>query len=100
MKANWIDLSWLFFCVVVFAVLFCGCQTPRSSYTNGVIVLMSTTKLAFGWGEYIEVAPGGKVHRKITGEKDKLELIIDNGAVKGAGEGEEVKVKGENHDEN
>lgn len=93
MKANWVDISWLFFCVVVFAVLFCGCQTPRSSYTNGVIMLMSTTKLAFGWGEYIEVAPGGKVHRKIAGEKDRLELVIDNSAMK-------AKEEVENHDEN
>ena len=82
----------LFFASIAILAL-CGCQTPRSSYTNGVILWMGSTALGVGYGEYIEVAPGGKVHRKITGQKDKLELIIDNSAVK-------VKEEVKNHDEN
>ena len=75
--------------------LFCGCQTPRTSYMNGVIFWGSTSAIGIGYGEYIEVAPGGKVERKIKGEKDTLDLKIDNGEVKG----DEVKVKGEGEGE-
>ena len=62
--------------------LLCGCQTPRTSYMNGVIFWTSSTAIGLGYGEYIEVAPGGKVDRKIKGEKDTLHLSIDNGEVK------------------
>lgn len=62
--------------------LLCGCQTPRTSYMNGVIFWTSSTAIGLGYGEYIEVAPGGKVDRKIKGEKDTLHLFIDNGEVK------------------
>lgn len=70
--------------------LLCGCQTPRTSYMNGVIFWGSTSAIGIGYGEYIEVAPGGKVDRKIKGEKDTLHLFIDNGEVKVKGEGEGV----------
>lgn len=72
--------------------LLCGCQTPRTSYMNGVIFWTSSTAIGLGYGEYIEVAPGGKVDRKIKGEKDTLHLFIDNGEVK---EESKSKVEGE-----
>ena len=81
--------------VLVMAWFLSGCQTPRTSYMNGVIFWGSTSAIGIGYGEYIEVAPGGKVDRKIKGEKDTLDLKIDNGEVKG----DEVKVKGEGEGE-
>ena len=73
-------------------VLLSGCQSPSTFYMNGVIVWASTSAFGFGYGEYIEVAPGGKVDRKIKGEKDTLTLKIDNKAVKVEEEGKgEVK---------
>lgn len=69
--------------VLVMEWFLCGCQTPRTSYMNGVIFWGSTSAIGIGYGEYIEVAPGGKVERKINGEKDTLHLAIDNGEVKG-----------------
>ena len=94
MKANAADIVWAAICIVVMGFL-CGCQTPRTSYMNGVIFWGSTSAIGIGYGEYIEVAPGGKVERKIKGEKDTLHLAIDNGEVKG----DEVKVKGEGKEE-
>lgn len=56
-----------------------GCQTPRTSYTNGLIVWCSTSAVGIGWGEYIEVAAGGKLKRVISGKDvEKSELLIDN----------------------
>jgi hypothetical protein len=56
-----------------------GCQTPRTSYTNGLIVWCSTSAVGIGWGEYIEVAAGGKLKRVISGnDVEKSELLIDN----------------------
>lgn len=56
-----------------------GCQTPRTSYTNGLIVWCSTSAIGIGWGEYIEVAAGGKLKRVISGKDvEKSELLIDN----------------------
>lgn len=74
--------------------LLCGCQTPRTSYMNGVIFWTSSTAIGLGYGEYIEVAPGGKVDRKIKGEKDTLHLFIDNGEVKEESKSK-VEVEGE-----
>lgn len=62
--------------------LLCGCQAPRTSYMNGVIFWTSSTAIGLGYGEYIEVAPGGKVDRKIKGEKEQHHLAIDNSEVK------------------
>lgn len=74
-------------------VLLSGCATKTcTSYMNGVIFWASSSAFGFGYGEYIEVAPGGKVDRKIKGEKDTLKLKIDNKAVKVEEEGKgEVK---------
>lgn len=71
----------LFF--LTLTALFIGCQSPRTSYTNGVIFFSSSTAIGFGYGEYIEVAPGGKLERTIKGEKDTLKLKIDNSCVEG-----------------
>ena len=64
----------------IFALFsFAGCQTPRTSYTNGLIVWCSTSAVGIGWGEYIEVAAGGKLKRVISGKDvEKSELLIDN----------------------
>lgn len=83
----------LFF--LTLTALFSGCQTPRTSYTNGVIFFSSSTAIGFGYGEYIEVAPGGKLERTIKGEGEKgtLKLKIDNTGVKE--ESDNTGVKGE-----
>lgn len=82
--------DWLLFISVVIGIifLFCGCQSPRTSYTNGLIVWCSTSAIGIGWGEYIEVAAGGKLVRittnscsRIIGRGDSAtisRLIIDN----------------------
>lgn len=77
---NDIVKDWLLFlCVVIGIIFFCGCQTPRTSYTNGLIVWCSTSAIGIGWGEYIEVAAGGKLKRVISGKDvEKSELLIDN----------------------
>ena len=67
---------------VIVAATAIGCQTPRTSYTNGVVFWTSSTAFGLGYGEYIEVAPGGKLERSIKGEKDTLTLAIDNTQVK------------------
>lgn len=48
------------------AAAFCGCQSPRTSYMNGVVVWCSTSAVGFGFGEYIEVPAGGELHRATT----------------------------------
>lgn len=78
----------LFLCVVIGIFLFCGCQSPRTSYTNGLIVWCSTSAIGIGWGEYAEVPSGGKLVRittnscaRIIGSGDSAtisRLIIDN----------------------
>ena len=93
MKANLVDIVWAAICIAVLGLL-CGCQTPRTSYMNGVIFWGSTSAIGIGYGEYIEVAPGGKVDRKIKGEKDTLHLFIDNGEVKEESKSK-VEVEGE-----
>ena len=67
---------------LIILILCCGCQNPRTSYMNGVIFWGSTSAIGIGYGEYIEVAPGGKLDRIIKGEKDTLKLNIDNSKVK------------------
>lgn len=37
-----------------------GCQSPRATYTNGLIVLCSTSGVGIGYGQYAEVPAGGK----------------------------------------
>lgn len=79
----WCEIILLLATIAFYSLLLCGCNTPnKTSYVNGVILWTSSTALGIGYGEHIEVAPGGKVHRKINGKKDTLELAIDNTAVK------------------
>lgn len=66
-----------------------GCQSPRTSYTNGLIVWCSTSAVGIGWGEYIEVSAGGYLDRTITNKCDKVlggnttsRITIDNREVK------------------
>lgn len=66
-----------------------GCQTPRTSYTNGLIVWCSTSAVGIGWGEYMEVPAGGYLERSITnrcekvfGENTTSRITIDNRDVK------------------
>lgn len=87
---NDIVKDWLLFISVVIGIifLFCGCQSPRTSYTNGLIVWCSTSAIGIGWGEYAEVPAGGKLVRvttnscaRIIGSGDSAtisRLIIDN----------------------
>ena len=85
MKEVWLDSLAIVSAVVmviVMMILCCGCQNPRTSYMNGVIFWGSTSAIGIGYGEYIEVAPGGKLDRTIKGEKDTLKLNIDNSKVK------------------
>lgn len=58
----------------------CGCQSPRTSYMNGVVVWWSTTAIGFGFGEYIEVSAGGELHRSMT---NSAPCILKDGEVYG-----------------
>lgn len=87
---NDIIKDWILFISVVIGIIFIcvGCQTPRTSYTNGLIVWCSTSAIGIGWGEYAEVPAGGKLVRittnscaRIIGSGDSAtisRLIIDN----------------------
>jgi hypothetical protein len=60
-------------------LLLTGCQSPSTRYTNGLILWCGSTAVGIGWGEYTEVAAGGKLKRTITGkEGEKGTLEIDN----------------------
>ncbi|MBE6397655.1 MAG: hypothetical protein E7046_11685 [Lentisphaerae bacterium] len=52
--------------ITAVAASFCGCQNPRTSYMNGVVVWMSSSAIGFGFGEYIEVPAGGELYRTTT----------------------------------
>ena len=78
----------------LFAILLficCGCQSPATIYTNGLILWCSTTAIGIGWGEYAEVPSGGKLVRvttnscaRIIGSGDSAtisRLIIDNSLI-------------------
>ena len=68
-----------YFLAILPLLALAGCQSPRTSYTNGFIVWCSTSAIGIGWGEYIEVAAGGKLKRVISGKDiEKSELLIDN----------------------
>lgn len=60
---------------------FCGCQSPRTSYMNGVVVWCSTSAIGFGFGEYIEVPAGGELHRATT---NSAPCVWKDGEVSGA----------------
>ena len=68
------------FCFVILAaILLGGCQSPSTRYTNGLILWYGSTAVGIGWGEYAEVAAGGKLKRTLTGkEGEKGALDIDN----------------------
>ena len=79
----WCEIILLLATIAFYSLLLCGCNTPnKTSYVNGVILWTSSTALGIGYGEHIEVAPGGKLKRTIKGEKDTLTLTIDNAEVK------------------
>lgn len=74
--------AWYFFMVIaLFAAVFSGCQTPGTTYMNGVVVWWSTTAIGFGFGEYIEVAAGGELHRATT---NSAPCVLKDGVVSGA----------------
>lgn len=68
------------FCFVILAVILLGgCQSPSTRYTNGLIFWFGSTAVGIGWGEYTEVAAGGKLKRTMTGKDGiKSTLIINN----------------------
>jgi hypothetical protein len=67
------------FLFTLFAFLLTGCQSPSTRYTNGLILWCGSTAVGIGWGEYTEVAAGGKLKRTLTGkEGEKGTLEIDN----------------------
>ena len=79
----WFEIISLLATTFLLSWLFCGCSTPyRTSYSNGVIFWTSSTAIGIGYGEHIEVAPGGKIKRTIKGGKDTLTLTINNAEVK------------------
>ena len=86
--------SKLLFCLTLTA-LFSGCQSPATFYANGVLFWYSPSAVGIGYGEYLEVAPGGKLERTIKGENEKgpLKLKVDNTGVKE--ESDNTGVKGE-----
>ena len=63
------------------AAAFCGCQSPRTSYMNGVVVWCSTSAVGFGFGEYIEVPAGGKLYRATT---NSAHCVWSDGVATGA----------------
>ena len=56
------------FVIISAAVVLAGCQSPRTSYMNGVVVWCSGSAIGFGFGEYIEVPAGGKLNRATTND--------------------------------
>lgn len=78
--------------IILFAFALAGCQSPRTIYTNGVIVWCSTSAVGFGFGEYIEVPAGGELDRVSTNSAPCLwkegltsagsDIAIRNGRVK------------------
>lgn len=63
------------------AAAFCGCQSPRTSYMNGVVVWCSTSAVGIGFGEYIEVPAGGELYRATT---NSAPCVWKDGVVSGA----------------
>ena len=61
-----------FLTLCLIAAFICGCQSPSTIYTNGLIVWCSTSAVGIGWGEYIEVASGGKFDRAMTNDAPAL----------------------------
>jgi hypothetical protein len=68
-------------CFIAVLAAVAGCQTPCTIYTNGLIFWCSTSAVGIGWGEYIEVAAGGKLDRASTNDAPAL---ISEGNVRAA----------------
>ena len=67
---------------ILACALITGCQSPSTRYTNGLILWCGSTAVGIGWGEYTEVAAGGKLKRTMTGKDDMRSVLeIDNAAV-------------------
>lgn len=47
---------------------FIGCQSPRSTYMDGFVLWFSGSAVGIGFGEYVEIAPGGKFCRSATND--------------------------------
>lgn len=82
--------------IIMVAAAFCGCQSPRTSYMNGVVVWCSTSAVGIGFGEYIEVPAGGELDRVSTNSapclwKDEIAAASSNIAIRNGG----VKTKPE-----
>ena len=56
----------------ILLVICCGCQSPATIYTNGLILWCSTSAIGIGWGEYAEVPSGGKLSRAITNDVSSI----------------------------
>ena len=67
--------------IIMVAATFCGCQSPRTSYMNGVVVWCSTSAVGIGFGEYIEVPAGGELHRAST---NSAPCVWSDGTASGA----------------
>ncbi len=90
---NDIVKDWILFISVVIGIIFLcfGCQSPRTSYTNGIIVWCSTSAVGIGYGEYIEVPAGAKLERVTTNSCPAIigggdsatvsRLVIDNSLI-------------------
>lgn len=63
------------------SLLLFGCQSPSTVYANGLIFWCSTSAIGIGWGEYIEVAAGGKFDRVMTNDAPAL---VSEGNVRAA----------------
>lgn len=65
--------------IAVACLMMGGCQSPSTRYTNGLIFWGGSTAIGIGYGEYAEVAAGGKLKRTTTGKDGiKSTLSIDN----------------------
>ena len=58
--------------VAIAAFAVAGCQSPRASYAEGLIFWCSTSAIGIGFGKYIEVPAGGKIHHSATNSAPAL----------------------------
>ena len=49
-----------------------GCQSPRTSYAEGLIFWCSMSAIGIGFGKYIEVPAGGKLSHSATNSAPAL----------------------------
>ena len=74
-------------------LIFAGCQSPSTRYTNGLILWCGSTAVGIGWGEYTEVAAGGKLKRTLTGKDgEKSTLAIDNSLTPSNGQADGAEI--------